>query len=163
MRICVKKHTTYNGKLRWQGPLIFHTRTFFVRAQSQLGAGFKYCWRRSSRGRDCWLTLQVDPGSQRLLPFPWSWKVRPVWSSHSQGHFQGAAALRVRCVETIWICDWSPCRPLSKCFKILVDVYGLSHLAAPRQAYWVSSKLATYSSRRAPSFFQLSLPSLEWG
>ena len=57
-----------------------------------------YCWGRSWRRHDCWLTLQLAPGQSEAhcsLPCPWS--VGSAHRSQSWSHFKDTASR-----EIIW-------------------------------------------------------------
>lgn len=72
------------------------------------------CWRRSSRGLNCWLTHELDLGSQGSLPHP----VLGMCSAHP---------LRTRfCPMCCWdqLCDWTQLRPLHKHFLRFWGVGG---------------------------------------
>lgn len=48
--------------------------------------GMGVCWQKSVRGLDPWLTLELDPGGQRLLPAPLlalDWAQLPPITSHA--------------------------------------------------------------------------------
>ena len=67
----------------------------------------EWCWRRSSRGRDYWLTYELGLGNQKfLIPFlvPGVMLSYCTWS-----HFQGCNLERRMCdwYHQDWICNWT--------------------------------------------------------
>ena len=74
-------------------------------------------WRRSSRGRDYWLTYELGLGDQKfLIPF-----LAPgvMFSYCTWSHFQGCDLERRMCgwYHQDWICNWTELRPLPTLLK----------------------------------------------
>lgn len=61
----------------------------------------QWCWMRSLRGCDHGVTLELDPGEQRLLTLPPSLECTPSQGSHHGNHFQGCSPEREHDVDTI--------------------------------------------------------------
>lgn len=63
----------------------------------------KNCRKMSWRGRDHWLTLELAPGSHRLLtPHPLSHIICCAHHSHSENCLEGFSLVEQCGVETLW-------------------------------------------------------------
>lgn len=83
---------------------------------------------RSSRGCDCYLTHELDPGTEGCHPLLCPRNIHSAHCAHSRSHFQGHGLEKVSCCwdHLDWICDWTWGRPQHKFLRFWTDARYLA-------------------------------------